>query len=247
MKTRPAALLLALASPLAAQFAPAPPPPDRLPPPTVTVQGRGEVRVPNTVAAIQLGFEAAGPEEAAVREDVTRRSQAVTAALKDLQVQRLQTAAVSIRPQFAHPAPEGGKRPAPPKITGYLARVETGFSAPVDRAGKIISDMMNLGANSVLHMSAEPQDEARRAAENEALALAAKDAETQARALLGALGLQWAGIRSIDAAGGPFEPGPMPRMMAMAAEAAPLPELDIQGGERVIARQVQMQVEFRQP
>lgn len=247
MKIHPAALLLALASPLVAQPDPAPPRPERLPPPTVTVQGRAEVRVPNTRAAIQLGFEAAGPEEAAVREDVTRRSQAVTTALKDLQVQNLETAAISIRPQFAHAAPEGGKRPPPPKITGYVGRVEVGFSAPVEQAGKVITDMMNLGANSVIHMVAEPTDEARRAGENEALALAAKDAEAQARALLGALGLQWAGIRAIDAAGGSFEPGPMPRMMAMAAEAAPLPELDIQGGERVIARQVQMQVEFRQP
>jgi hypothetical protein len=38
----------------------------------------------------------------------------------------------------------------------------------------------------------------------------------------------------------------MPRAaMMMAAEAAPLPELDIQGGETVIAREVVMQVEFR--
>jgi hypothetical protein len=34
--------------------------------------------------------------------------------------------------------------------------------------------------------------------------------------------------------------------MMMAADAAPLPELDIQGGETVIGREVVMQVEFRQ-
>jgi hypothetical protein len=33
--------------------------------------------------------------------------------------------------------------------------------------------------------------------------------------------------------------------MMMAADAAPLPELDIQGGETVIGRDVLMQVEFR--
>jgi len=38
----------------------------------------------------------------------------------------------------------------------------------------------------------------------------------------------------------------MPRMQAMMADAAaPLPELDIQGGETVISREITMQVEFR--
>jgi hypothetical protein len=35
--------------------------------------------------------------------------------------------------------------------------------------------------------------------------------------------------------------------MMMSADAAPLPELDIQGGETVIARDVTLQVEFAQP
>ena len=106
--------------------------------------------------------------------------------------------------------------------------------------------MMQAGANSVADMFTRPADEVRLAAENKALTLAAKDAETQARTLLAALNLQWSGVRTIDATGGRFDPSPMPRAaMMMAAEAAPLPELDIQGGETVIAREVVMQVEFR--
>ncbi|MFM8719004.1 MAG: hypothetical protein ACKOFH_05640, partial [Chthoniobacterales bacterium] len=67
-----------------------------------------------------------------------------------------------------------------------------------------------------------------------------------ANALLGALKLTKVGIHSIDATGGRPGPVPMPRMMAaMAAEAAPLPELDVQGGETVISREIAMQVEFR--
>jgi hypothetical protein len=38
----------------------------------------------------------------------------------------------------------------------------------------------------------------------------------------------------------------MARAMTKAAEAAPLPELDIQGGETVVAREVVAQVEFQQ-
>ena len=106
--------------------------------------------------------------------------------------------------------------------------------------------MMQNGANSVSNMFTRPTDEARRTAENEALTLAAKDGEAQARALLAALNLQWSGIRSIDATGGHFDPRPMPRAaMMMAADAAPLPQLDIQGGETIIAREVVMQIEFR--
>lgn len=215
-------------------------------PPLIAVQGRGEVRTPNTVAVIQLGFEAAGPEEAAVREDVTRRSQAVTASLKEQKVDRLETTAVNIRPQFVYDQGGPGKKPLPPKITGYTGQVAVSFRTPVGDAGKIISSAMELGANSVSGISAQPTDEARKAAEDEALKLAALDAESQANVLLEALNLVKTGIRSIDATGGRPGPVPMPRMMAaMDAEAAPLPELDVQGGETVISREVTMQVEFR--
>lgn len=237
-------LLFALAAPLHAQMLPRPATPE---PPLVTVQGRGEVRVPNTVASVQLGFEAAGTDEAPIREDVTKRSQAVLTALKaEEKVQRLETTAVTIRPQFTPVQPEAGKRPQPPKITGYIAQVTISYESPVEEAGRLISAMMQTGANSVSNMFTRPTDEARLAAENEALTLAAEDGEAQARALLAALNLQWSGIRSIDATGGRFDPRPMHRSaMMMAAEAAPLPELDIQGGETVIGREVVMQVEFR--
>jgi uncharacterized protein YggE len=237
-------LLLALATPLHAQMLPRPTTPE---PPLVTVQGRGEVRVPNTVASVQLGFEAAGPDEAPIREDVTKRSQAVLTALQaEEKVQRLETTAVTIRPQFTPVQPEAGKRPQPPRITGYVAQVTISYESPVEEAGRLISAMMQAGANSVSNMFTRPTDEARLAAENEALTLAAKDGEAQARALLAALNLQWSGIRSIDATGGRFDPRPMHRSaMMMAADAAPLPELDIQGGETVISREVVLQVEFR--
>lgn len=214
--------------------------------PLLSVQGRGEVRTPNTVAVIQLGVEAAGPDEAAVREDVTRRSQAVTALLKEQAVERLETTAVNIRPQFVYDQGAPGKKPLPPKITGYIGQVAVNFLTPVSDAGKIISSAMQTGANSVSNMSTQPTDEARQDAENQALTLAAKDAETQADALLAALKLTKVGIRSLDATSGRPGPVPMPRMMAaMAADAAPLPELDVQGGETVISREITMQVEFR--
>ena len=216
-------------------------------PPLLTVQGRGEVRTPNTVASIQLGFEAAGPDEPAVREDVTKRSQAVTALLKERQVERLETTAANIRPQFVYDQGSPGKKPLPPKITGYIGEVAVNFRTPVTEAGRIISDAMSAGANSVSGMFTQPTDEARKEAEEQALTLAAKDAETQADALLKALNLAKVGIRSLDATGErPGPPMPMPRMMAaMAGEAAPLPELDVQGGETVISREITLQVEFR--
>ena len=237
--------LLCLAAPLQAQMLPRPNTPE---PPLVTVQGRGEVRVPNTVAAVTLGFEAAGPEEAPIREDVTKRSQAVIAALKaEPKVARLETTAVTICPQFAPVSPEAGRRPQAPKITGYVAQVTVNYESPVEDAGRLISAMMQGGANSVSNMFTSPTDEARLEAEKKALTLAAQDGEAQARALLAALNLQWTGIRSVDATGGRFDPRPpMARSaMMMAADAAPLPEMDIQGGETVIGREVLMQVEFQ--
>ncbi|MEX0676545.1 MAG: SIMPL domain-containing protein [Pirellulales bacterium] len=236
--------LLLAAAPLHAQMLPRPSTPE---PSLVTVQGRGEIRIPNTIAVVQLGFEAAGPDEAPVRQDVTQRSQAVITALKaEEKVGKLETTAVNIRPQFTHSQPEAGKRPQPPKITGYIAQVAVSYESPVEDAGRLISSMMENGANSVSNMFTRPTVEARRTAENEALTLAAQDGEAQARALLAALNLQWTVIRSIDATSDHFDPRPMPRAaMMMAAESAPLPELDIQGGETVMTREVTLQVEFR--
>lgn len=238
-------LFLSAVLPLRAQQLPAPDGAhDTSRTPVVTVQGRGEVRIPNTIATVQLGFQAAGPEENAVREDIIRRSQAVTAALKSENLQRLETTAVNIRPEFSQP-PEGSKKPQPPKITGYTGQVAVSFDAPVDQVGRIISSAMNAGANSVAGIFLHPTDEARRAAEHQALTLAARDAENQADALLEALSLKKAGIRAIDATAGGFEPGPMPRgVMAMAVVPPHAAELDVQAGETVVAREITMHVEF---
>ena len=173
-----------MVSPLPAQpFAPADAPHEGPRHPVITVQGRGEIRIPNTLATVRLGFQAAGPEEGAVRDDITRRYQAVTAALKAENVSGLETTAVNIRPEFSPPA-EAGKRPQTPKIVGYTGQVAASFDAPVDQAGRIISSAMNLGANSVAGMFLHPSDSARNAAEQQALTLAAHDAENQANALL---------------------------------------------------------------
>jgi uncharacterized protein YggE len=243
-------LLVALAAPASAQFLPRPAGPETFNPPLVTVQGRGEVRVPNTVAVVHLGFEAAGTEEAEVRRDITTRSQATVEALRaEESVSRLQTTAVNIRPQFSHQTPQAGRPPAPPAITGYTGQVGISFEAPVEESGRLISAMLEHGANAVTHVLTRPGDEARRAAEDEALTLAAQDAEAQARALLEAVDLRWVGVRTMDATGGRMDPGPFPRSaaMAMTADAAPLPDLDIAGGETVVIREVVMQVDFRSP
>ena len=135
MKTILILLLLTTTASLRAQMLPRPTAPE---PPLVTVQGRGEVRVPNTLATVQLGFEAAGPEEAPIREDVTKRLQAVVTALKsEEKVRRLATTSVTIRPQFTAVEPEAGRRPQPPRITGYIAQVTVSYESPVEDAGRL--------------------------------------------------------------------------------------------------------------
>jgi uncharacterized protein YggE len=212
--------------------------------PALTVSGRGEVRVENTVAVVQLGFEAAGPDNAEVRADVSKRSAAVVAALKDEKIGKLQTTAINIRPQFDYGQSSAGSNPQAPKITGYIGQMTVIFSAPVEEAGKIISSALSLGANSVANMSTEPAIDARRAAEGKALQLAAKDAEDQAKTLLSALNLEWAGILSINATSQQSGPGPMPRIMLAEAAMPDSPNLGVEGGETIIVREVTMQVRF---
>lgn len=222
------------------------PPPAAPLPPMVTVSGRAEIRIPNTEASIQLGCEAAGTEESAVRGDVAARSQAVVALLKRENVQLLQTTSLTIRPQFNPMAPEPGRKPQPPAILGYTGQVTVSFQVPVEEAGRLTAAALEAGANSVSSVQTHPSEDARRDAENKILSLAAKDAEAQARALVSALGLSWIGIRGIDATGSSPGPFPMARAaMMMGAESAP--GLDIQGGETLVSREIVMQAEFRNP
>ncbi len=215
-------------------------------PPSLSVSGRGEVRVENTVAVVQLGFESAGPDNNEVRADISKRSATVVAALKEEKtIERLQTTAINIRPQFDYGQSSSGNKRQTPKITGYVGQVSVSFATPVEEAGRIISSALSLGANSVTNMFTEPATDARRSAENEALKLAAQDAEAQAQVLLAALKLQWAGIFSINAAGSQPTPGPIPRLMMAEAATSDSPNLGIEGGETVISREVTMQVRFR--
>jgi uncharacterized protein YggE len=209
---------------------------------TVTVQGRGEIRVPNTRAVIGLGFHAAGTDEAVVREDVSRRAQAVLETLKKAGAERLETGSVSIQPQFNHPDPS--QRSQSPKITGYTAHVTLGFEAPVGDAGRILTAAVEAGANSVFSFQTQPAEEARQTAERDALAAAVKDAEAQARTVLSAAGLEWAGIRNIDASGGTAAPFALPRAAMMSA---PAPDLPVEAGETAVSREVTMQAGFRAP
>lgn len=210
----------------------------------VLVQGRAEVRVPNTRAVIELGFHAAGPDEAGVREDVSRRSQAVSEALKKSGAARIQTGSVAISPQFHHP--DANQRAQAPKITGYTAHATLGFEVPVGEAARIITASVEAGANSISSFQTHPAEDVRRGAERDALAAAVKDAETQARTVLSAAALEWTGIRGIDASAPGATPFAMPRAAMMSA-GAPAPDLAIEAGETVIGREVTMQVGFKAP
>lgn len=210
---------------------------------TVVVQGRGEVRAPNTLALIELGFHAEGPEETAVREEVGRRSKSVLEVLKKAGVARLETGSLSISPRFTPPEP--GPSSLPPKFS-YSAHATLRFEVPVAEAGRIITTAVEAGANSVANFQTQPSDEAKRSASNEALSAAAKDAEAQARTLLNAAELKWTGIRAIDATGGSPAPFAMPRAAMMSAESSS-PDIQIEAGETVVSREVTMQVGFQSP
>jgi len=215
-------------------------------PSLLTVKGSGEVRIENTLAVVQLGFESAGPDDAQVRADISGRSATGMAALKKEDVQRLRTTSINLNPQFQYHETKPGTKPQPPKITGYIGRLHITFSAPVEDAGRIISLALKLGANSLSSLLTEPTEEARRTAEDEALTLAAQDAQGQAATLLAALKLKQTAIHSINAT----DPSPSHRpalrshMMMADAEKSSAPDLGIEGGESVIRREITVEVEF---
>jgi uncharacterized protein YggE len=154
---------------------------------TIEVAGNGEVQAAPDFAVLSLAIEthAATAAEAAGRNGALAQkvSDALRAKLGDKG--KTWTGGYSLNPEYSDQSRPNAK----PSITGYQAQntitVQTGA---LDLVGPLIDAAIAAGANRVNSLDFNLHDDTR--ARNEAIAKAAKDAQTQAQALAAALGLK---------------------------------------------------------
>jgi uncharacterized protein YggE len=207
------ALALCLLAVAAAQ-AEAPAPDRRM----VTVSGQGEVSGAPDRARLGMAVEETSTDLKAAQARVngvvrTYLTQARALGAKD---EDLSTAGLSINSEYDY---SGGKGR---KFVGYhVTRTITVVVRDLDKIGDYLQRATDAGINNV----SNPQLESSKADDlgRQALAKAALDAQAKAKVLADALGVKLGTVRTISASSEISRPppGPQPRVMLMAAAAAP--------------------------
>lgn len=180
----------------------------------VTVSGQGEVSAAPDRARIDMAVEETKPDLKAAQADVNRivrdyLAQARALGVKD---EDISTAGLSINAEYDYSAKDGRK------FLGY--RVTRNIQLVVrdlDRIGDYLQKATDAGINNISDpvLESSQADELQR----QAMAKAAADAQAKARLLAETLGVKLGLVHDINAATEVTPPRPLPRMMAMAANA----------------------------
>lgn len=181
---------------------------------TISVIAQGEGSVAPDLAIVTFAVSGEGKDLAPTREDVNRRSSAVLAALRAMDIADRDITApdVGIHPQYDYRKGQ--------KLIGY--RVFRQMSAKVrdlDRLGEVLDGVVGAGANEVFgaQMTAADPSAAEHAALETAMAAARAKAEVLATAAGVTLG---AVVRIEEGADHGGMPMPKGRMMTAMAESA---------------------------
>jgi uncharacterized protein YggE len=219
MKMLAVLLLLALMQPALAQAQNAP---GSSPLPSIEVTGNGEARANPDQATVQIAVETHATTAADAAAANAKLSQKVADALKAKlgDTGKIQTGSYNLMPDYRQRPGELNSQ-----IVGYqAANSVTVDTTALDRVGPLIDAAISAGANRVDSVSFTLRDQS--GPRNEAIAKAAADALSQARALAAALGVK---LKRVLRASTTAEPQPIRFMgmgaarMAMAAPAEPTP------------------------
>ncbi|HUG11138.1 MAG TPA: SIMPL domain-containing protein [Opitutaceae bacterium] len=207
----------------------------------LTVTAQDSVSIPATHARVSVMIESRDKTASAASSKTGAASQKVLDFLKSSNAGRLQTGGLAVNPIFTPKKVISSYSGEETEISGYLAQWTASFEVPVERAGDIVSDAIELGVSRVTQFELAATDEATAAAQREALKLAAKRARADADAVLEALGYEATGIVKIHVSGS--SPGPVGRgMMTMAYSAKSAPALE--GGVTDITGSVTLEVAY---
>ena len=154
---------------------------------TIEVAGNGEAQAVPDLATLAVAIETHGPTAAEAASRNASLAQKVVEALKAKlgDKGKISTGGYSLDPEYNEPRRENEK----PMITGYRAEnsitVETGGLAIL---GPLIDAAIDAGANRVNSLDFSLRDDTK--ARTDAIAKAAKDAQSQAQALAASLGVK---------------------------------------------------------
>ncbi len=203
---------------------------------TLTVTGRGVEAIPTTQTQVRLGVEVQGKTAAEVQREAARRSSAVVELLRSRQVEKLETAGITLNPIYNY---DNNQQ----RLTGYTATNTVSFRINTASAGTLLDDAVNAGATRIDGVSFAAAESAIEQARKQALRKATQDAQSQADAVLSALNLKRGEILGIQV-NGAIAPPPLYRQLANARPAAADATTPVVGGEQQVEASVTLQIGY---
>jgi uncharacterized protein len=204
---------------------------------TITVTGQGTESIATTLTQVQLGVEVQAKTAEEAQQETARRSAAVVEFLRSRNVDKLQTTGINLNPQYDYA--NNSQR-----IIGYLAVNSVSFRVPTERAGDILDQAVAAGATRIDSVSFVAEDAAVETARQQAIREAVQNAQAQADAALGSLGLSQQEIVSIRVDGAAPPPPILYRanLDAVAQEAGAA--TPVVGGEQEVQATVTLQIRY---
>ncbi|OIP75612.1 MAG: hypothetical protein AUK48_07155 [Oscillatoriales cyanobacterium CG2_30_44_21] len=199
----------------------------------LTVTGRGERFVKSTKAKIQVGVRVEGKTAIATQTEVARQANSLVSRLQQLNVEKLQTTTIQLNPRYVY---ENNRQTQ----EGFTGQTSVSFLISLAQAGTVLDAAVASGANQIEQVTFIATDAELNAARQLALQDAIKDAQSQSKTVLDALGFTAKTIKSIQISDSAIAyPSPQPRMEALSKVADSIPVL---GSEQKVDASVSLQI-----
>ena len=199
--------------------------------------GVGERSLPTTIAVVRLGVEAQAKTAVEAQTKIAAASNRLVKYLQGQNVDKLETAGVSLFPQFNFNV-------TPRQITGYRASNTVSFEVAVGRAGVILDGAVANGATNINGVSFKASPAATAKARKQALTDAVNNAKMEATAAAIAAGRKL-GRASFVSITDSFSPGPVESNAGFgagsgsgAARSAAAPSTQIIARDQVVSARV---------
>ena len=171
---------------------------------TITVTGSADMQAAPDRAVIEASVEATGDSAAAVRDELSTRSERLRQALRDagLSDDQLTTGRFAIRPQYARREPG-----TEPEQTGYEGTHTITIDVEdIDATGDVIDTAIDCGADSIGQIEYTLAESTRDSLREDALNAAVDTARDEAAVLAARVDSQVVSVQRLNAAGGGLSP-----------------------------------------
>ena len=171
---------------------------------TITVTGSAEMQAPPDRAVIEASVEATGDSAAAVRDELSTRSDSLRQALRDagLDDDQLTTGRFAIRPQY-NPREPGEE----PTQTGYEGTHTITIDVDdVDATGDVIDTAIDGGADSIDRIEYTLAESTRDSLREDALQAAVDTARGEASVLADRIDASLGSVQHVSTSGGGISP-----------------------------------------